>query len=330
MPTCLMSEYRISYVLTTYNKLPYLRHVLERLVAARQPDEEIVVADGGSNDGTPEYLQQLHEAGKIQQFISERDKGEAHGFNKCMFMARGEVIKFITDDDAFYYPAIRQAVDFMTEHPEVDVVMGYNAALQSEDMTFARVKEDPAKDYQRWLDHKVPFWMIGLPLLIRRSVLPLTGFFYTGVVLVDLEFIYRITSLNVNIAWCTAVLSMHISNPNGNFNRMSVEKRTREYNRIYNFFMPTPPPRSLGSVLRETVEAAKRPIRPAKRALFERMGWNQYQDPERFATDYVPVAGEDPVEAAFRVCDSFLAAHNATRPIQFIYRRPDITKVFTP
>ncbi|WP_133273804.1 glycosyltransferase family 2 protein [Hymenobacter radiodurans] len=108
-----MATYTLSYILTTYNKLPYLKQVLERLIAARQEDEEIVVADGGSKDGTAEYLQSLYAAGQIQQFISERDKGEAHGFNKCMLMAQGEIIKLITDDDAFYYPAIREAANFM-------------------------------------------------------------------------------------------------------------------------------------------------------------------------------------------------------------------------
>ena len=100
-----MSEYTLSYVLTTYNKLPYLRQVVERLVAARQPDEEIIVCDGGSSDGTPEYLSQLHQAGHIQQFVSERDKGEAHGFNKAMLRAKGELLKLVTDDDAFCYQA---------------------------------------------------------------------------------------------------------------------------------------------------------------------------------------------------------------------------------
>lgn len=323
-----MPEYRISYILTTYNKLPYLQHVLSRLVAARLPDEEIVVADGGSSDGTPEYLRDLYEAGKIQQFISEQDKGEAHGFNKCMLMARGELIKIITDDDAFYYPAIRQAASFMQENPEVDVVMGYNAALLSEDMTFARVKEDPARDFQRWLDHKEPFWMIALPLLLRRSVLPLTGMFYTGVVLVDLEFIYRITSLNINIAWCTAVLSMHISHPNGNYNRLSLEKRMAEYNRIQAFFSTKPAQRTISGTLHEAVEAIKRPIRPAKRALFDKMGWKQYQNPEHFSTGYTPSPGEDPIAAGFQVCDAFLASHNANRPINFIYRQNNISKVF--
>ena len=321
-----MSAYRVSYLVTTYNKLPYLKQVLGRLVAARLPDEEIVVADGGSTDGTPAYLQGLFEAGQIQQFVSERDKGESHGFNKCMLMAKGEVLKYITDDDAFNYPTIRACVDFMHEHPDVDAVMGYNATTQEEDLTYARVKEDPAVDFMRWYEHKEPFWMIGLPLLIRRSSLPLLGLFYTGVVFVDLEYTYRISTVKANIAWCTALLSMHVDNPNGNFNRMSPKSREAEYNRVRNFFVK-PTRRSPGQFVRDTIEAAKRPIRPMKRAFFDRMGWPQFQNPEVFATGYVPREGEEHLAAVFRVCDEFMAAQNQLRKTEFIYKAQAVSKV---
>lgn len=323
-----MPLFRISYIVTTYNKLPYLRQVLGRLVAARLPDEEIVVADGGSKDGTVEYLRDLFETGKIQQFISERDKGEAHGFNKCLLRANGEIIKVITDDDAFHYPAIREAASFMQESPEVDIVVGYNAAFQIEDLTYTRVKEDPANDFQRWYDHKEPFQMIGLPLMLRRSAIPLTGLFSTGVVMVDLDFMYRVSSLKVNIAWCSAVLSGHVSNPNGNFNRMSQKSRDDEYNRIVNFYTK-PKPRPFGAVLFDAFEAMKRPMRPIKRALFDKWGLPQYQNPEQFATGYVAIPGEDPNEAVYRVCDEFMAAYNDKRPIQFKYKAEAISKVMT-
>ncbi|GAA3993028.1 glycosyltransferase [Hymenobacter antarcticus] len=311
------THYRISYVVTTYNKLPFFRHVLDRLVAARQDDEEIVVADGASTDGTPEYLRELYESGKIQQYVSERDKSQAHGINKCLLMARGDILKIINDDDAFYYPAIREAATYMQENPEIDVVMGYNAATQVEDLTFAKVKEDPAKDFRRWLDYKQPFWMIDLPLLIRRKSLPLTGLFFTGVAFLDTDFTFRITSLGVNIAWCTAVLSMHVSHPNGTFNRMSVKRRTEEFERIRDFYIKVPS-RGVGAVIRDSIEAAKRPMRPAKRALFERFNLPQYQDPERFQTGYVPQIDEDILTATYRICDSFLASQNQNRPVEFI------------
>jgi hypothetical protein len=243
-----------------------------------------------------------------------------------MYLATGEMLKIVTDDDAFNYPVIRQAADFMHEHPEVDVVMGYNATTQDDDLTYARVKEDPALDYMQWYEHGTPFWMIGLPLLVRRSSLPLVGVFYTGVVFVDLEYTYRISSVKANIAWCTGLLSMHIDNPNGNFNRMPPEKREEEFNHVRRYFVkPTRP----GPVqfLRNSLEAAKRPIRPMKRALFDRMGWPQYQNPEFFSTGYVPRAGEEHLAAVYRVCDEFMAAQNKLRKVEFIHKAQKVTKV---
>ena len=335
-----MTTYKLSYVLTTYNKLPYLQHVMRRLVAARQEDEEIVVCDGGSKDGTSAYLQNLYDNGQIQQYVSERDKGEAHGFNKCMLMARGEIIKIITDDDAFCYDVIRQAASFMIRTPAIDVVMGYNASTYVNNLAYASILQKPAIDFEKWLTYGIPFWMIGLPLLIRRKSLPLTGLFFSGVVLVDADFTYRITSLNVNIAWCTGVLSMHVSNVDGNYNRMSEEARQIEFERLHGYYVRKTKQdisgrlqqykTSLNTTLKSLLEISKRPIRPVKRALFERFGWKQIEpqiDLEGFGTGYVPVENEDKLTAVYRVCDEILSSSNSQRTIEFLYKENNVSKI---
>lgn len=334
-----MADYSLSYILTTYNKLPYLKHVLERLIAARQPDEEIVVADGGSKDGTPEYLKKLYEAGHIQQFVSERDKGEAHGFNKCMLMARGELIKIITDDDAFCYPAIQEAKEFMLSHPEVDVLSGNTGLIYLENLSQATIYDDVADNFRRWLDNKDIVWMIGLPLIIRRSALAITGLFYTGVVQVDTEFTYRITSLNVNMAWSTAMLSTRIENPQSNFRVMNQAKgrsasdveadRMRFYydKSISNSFMDYVRYKS------GWIEMLKAPIRPIKRKLFDVLKREQYQGNPPLATEYTgpPVAiGTNPEEAigrALEVADRFMEKYNQMHTTEFLTRNSEVTKV---
>src|SRR4051794_11954081 len=101
MPSC-----SLTYAVTTYNRLPYLKEAMSRLVKARRRDEEIVVVDGGSTDGTVPYLRQLLATGDIDTLLSEPDHGQGHGINKALLRAHGDVIKPINDDDLYDYDAI--------------------------------------------------------------------------------------------------------------------------------------------------------------------------------------------------------------------------------
>lgn len=333
-----MPGYALSYVLTTYNKLPYLRQVVERLVAARQPDEEIVVTDGGSTDGTPEYLQGLLEAGLIQQFTSERDKGEAHGFNKGLLRARGELLKLVTDDDAFCYPAIREARLFMLAHPEIDVLTGNTGLMHLEALGTAQLYADVAANFRRWMANRDVVWLIGLPLLIRRSSLALTGLFHTGVVQVDTEFTYRITSLNVNLAWSTAMLSVRLENPHSNLRLINqgrganASRREGERMRFYydqrigNGFYDFVRHKS------EWLERLIKPLRPAKRALFDLLDWPQYQGNPILSTCYAPdpAVGKTPsLATAFAVADQLMTDYNAAYATEFLFKPHTLVKVLS-
>src|ERR1035437_2908501 len=108
-----MDKITLSYVLTTFNKITYIKVVLPELIRDKKNDEEIIVIDGGSTDGTSEFLRELKGTNKIDYFTSEKDNGEAHGFNKGLLLAKGDLIKIFTDDDALYYPVIQECKDFM-------------------------------------------------------------------------------------------------------------------------------------------------------------------------------------------------------------------------
>lgn len=228
-----MEEISLSYVLTTFNKLPYLKFTLPALIAGCKADEEIIVTDGGSKDGSKEFIEGFFKEGKIHQFVSEPDKGEAHGYNKAILMARGKLIKIISDDDAYDYDEIDKCKQFMLSHPEVDALGtdGYNINLQFANSILRR--KDDAYHYRLYQERGTPFIITGLSLLLRKSSLPLIGLFHTSFMIIDFEYSLRLTAGKANVAFYTGCSYCNIANADSNSNkywkRLRSEKKRLQY-----------------------------------------------------------------------------------------------------
>src|SRR5258707_2805983 len=109
-------DYTLSFIISTKNRLTFLKILFAHLLPVLKPDEEIVVVDSKSTDGSAEYLQDLFSSKKIHQFTSEPDKNQAHGWNKALLMAKGTIIKKLIDDDVHNISAIRECRDFMLQN----------------------------------------------------------------------------------------------------------------------------------------------------------------------------------------------------------------------
>ncbi len=207
----------LSYIVTTYNKISYLKQVLPYLLKNCQDDEEIIIVDGGSNDGTADYLQNLFEQGKIHQFISEKDRGEAEGFNKGILMAKGELVKIITDDDLFHYPNIQICKQYMLQNKEIDVVIGNMASLRLTHTHESTLRLVILKCYQKWFEEWLDkqtknIFFCGLPLMIRKKSLAFLGLFDTSFKHIDLEYSIRISNKQANISFYTPLMLCTVIN----------------------------------------------------------------------------------------------------------------------
>ncbi len=213
------NKVNLSYVLTTRNKLPYLQETLPLLLNAVRTDEEVVIVDGASTDGTAEYLQALYDKKLINKFISEPDRGEAHALSKAILMASGELIKSITDDDFYYWPNIQKCKEFMLEHPEIDILGTNGASTDWELKNPIKERNLSSEVFEKWVLTGKPFDFRGLGIMLRRSSLPLLGLPHSGLVRVDLEYALRITSIHANLAWFTGYTWVGLESFSSNYNR---------------------------------------------------------------------------------------------------------------
>ena len=207
-----MPEPVLSYIITTKNKLPYLSYTLEKLLAARRPDEEILVADAASTDGTREYLAKLLQEKKIDFLSSESDFGEPHALNKLFLKARGEIMTIVTDDDAFYYPGKKICREFMLAHPEVDM-LGTNGGFKNQFLDKPVRPLVYTANFKERQTHHTPFNFCGLGVMIRRTSLPILGLWNPSFRRADAEFGMRVTAGPARLAWYTAPTFVNISTP---------------------------------------------------------------------------------------------------------------------
>lgn len=230
-----MSIINLSYVLTTYNKLEYLSVTLPLLIQAKKNDEEIIVVDGGSNDGTDTYLQNLFNQGKINQFISQKDYGEAHGTNKAFLLAKGEIIKIITDDDVFHFPTIELCKNFMLKNKDIDMIgfdgLGFNMCQTSNNYSQSKFIEG----FKKWKINKNPFMFCGLSYTIRKQSLAYMGLFNPNFTMVDNEYSIRISSMKTKICFYTGLGFVNIVNASSNSSKFyqKINKEKKILHKIY-------------------------------------------------------------------------------------------------
>ncbi|GAB5413443.1 MAG: glycosyltransferase family 2 protein [Congregibacter sp.] len=109
----------VSVLTVSFNAIDGLRKTVESVDAQTFTDLEHVIVDGGSTDGSVEYLQSRID--DRLNWISEPDEGIADALNKGFALARGEWVIVLGAEDTFFGPeSVQQAVREFSA--DVDVV----------------------------------------------------------------------------------------------------------------------------------------------------------------------------------------------------------------
>jgi glycosyltransferase involved in cell wall biosynthesis len=116
---------KVSVVTTVYNGEPYLDRAIPGIVGQSFTDFEWILVDDGSQDRTPEILQDLASRDSRVRVFSPGRLGITAAANYGVSQARGEYIARHDFDDRSYPERLQLQVAVLDARPEVGVVGGY-------------------------------------------------------------------------------------------------------------------------------------------------------------------------------------------------------------
>ena len=114
---------RFSIVTPVRNGMPWLAECVES-VAGQLPDVEVehIVLDGGSTDGSREWLRE--HAGKHVKLIFEPDDGQTDALVRGFASAGGDIFGWLNADDILEPGALRRVAQEFEAHPAAALVSG--------------------------------------------------------------------------------------------------------------------------------------------------------------------------------------------------------------
>ena len=111
---------KVSIITISYNNLEGLKDTYRSIHQQTFRDFEWIVVDGGSTDGTKQFLEAHQE--EIAWWCSERDKGVYNAQNKGTEHARGEYCIYMNSGDSFFAPDVLEKV--FEQETDADIIYG--------------------------------------------------------------------------------------------------------------------------------------------------------------------------------------------------------------
>jgi glycosyltransferase involved in cell wall biosynthesis len=130
----------VSIVTPSYNQAAFIERTIQSVLSQDVDGLEYLVMDGGSTDGTLEIVQRYTPR---LRWRSERDGGLSEAVNGGWRETTGAVLGWLNSDDLYEPGAVRAALDFLADHPEVDVVYGDANHVDDDDRFIERYPTEP-------------------------------------------------------------------------------------------------------------------------------------------------------------------------------------------
>lgn len=113
---------KVTIVTPSFNQAAYLEQTIMSVLNQDYPNIEYIVIDGGSTDSSVDIIKKFQD--KLAYWISEADNGQSCAINKGFEHATGQIFNWLNSDDLLMPSAVRIAVHYLMENPDIGMVYG--------------------------------------------------------------------------------------------------------------------------------------------------------------------------------------------------------------
>lgn len=111
----------VSIVLTTYNRVNYLRQAIESILNQTYQNYELIIVDNYSDYDFKKFIESF-DSNKIHAFQNKNDGIIAINRNYGIKKAKGKYIAFCDDDDLWMPNKLELQVDYLESHKDIGIV----------------------------------------------------------------------------------------------------------------------------------------------------------------------------------------------------------------
>lgn len=113
---------KVSVAVPSYNYAQYLLSCLDSIKNQTYSDFEVLIADGGSTDGSVDIIEQYCASDSRFKFVSRKDNGQADAIQLAFANSVGDILCFLNADDCYLNESVfGKVVESFVEHLDVDV-----------------------------------------------------------------------------------------------------------------------------------------------------------------------------------------------------------------
>ena len=224
------SHMRLSIITINYNNLEGLKRTYVSVVNQTSHDFEWIIIDGGSNDGSKDYIVERQE--KLAYWCSEPDKGIYNAMNKGIVHANAEYLLFLNSGDSLHDENVIKEFNELSN--DEDIIAGDIALDGMSDRVLCSPDESKLDfDYMRFniVRHSAAFF--------KASLFKTYGLYDESYRIVsDLKF-FLDTLIKNNCTYCHWHRVVSDFNTEGISQRPDANKlHQRERHRVFEEFLP--------------------------------------------------------------------------------------------